>query len=292
MRQYRFVTVDVFTERRFGGNQLAVLPEAGGLTSEEMQSIAAEFNFSETAFVLPPENPANMARVRIFHRTAEMPFAGHPNIGTAFVLAADCSESRLVFEELAGLVTADVRRSAAGVPLGATITAPQPLTLGEELTCDIVSACASLRVDDIVVAQHQPRWSSTGTWFILAEVRADALGRAQPDLAAFQRAAAGNMVAGRLSLYLYARGDDVIRTRMFAPLSGTIEDAATGSAAASLAGLLLALNGSDSAEFDIAQGVEIGRPSRLRVTARRQPQGIVATVGGACIAVTRGHLSI
>jgi len=89
MRHYRFATVDVFTERRFGGNQLAVLPDAQGLSDEEMQAIAAEFNFSETAFVLPASDPAHSARVRIFHRTGELPFAGHPNVGTGFVLARE-----------------------------------------------------------------------------------------------------------------------------------------------------------------------------------------------------------
>jgi trans-2,3-dihydro-3-hydroxyanthranilate isomerase len=106
MRQYRFVTVDVFTERRFGGNQLAVLPDAEGLSGSEMQAVANEFNFSETAFVLPPEDPRHTARVRIFHRTGELPFAGHPNVGTGFVLALARRDvdDVLRFEELAGIV--------------------------------------------------------------------------------------------------------------------------------------------------------------------------------------------
>src|SRR5919199_2570330 len=106
-RRFRFATVDVFTDRRFGGNQLAVFPDARGMSDAEMQALAAGFNLSETTFVLPPEDPANTARVRIFTRTAELPFAGHPNVGTGFVLAGmgrDGGTGLLRFEEPAGLV--------------------------------------------------------------------------------------------------------------------------------------------------------------------------------------------
>ncbi len=106
MRTYPFVTVDVFTDRRFGGNPLAVFPDARGLSDTEMQCLAAEFNLSETTFVLPPADPPHPARVRIFNRTAEMPFAGHPNVGTGYVLAGQGRDNDgvLLFEELAGLV--------------------------------------------------------------------------------------------------------------------------------------------------------------------------------------------
>src|SRR5450432_1294557 len=106
MRTYPFVTVDVFTDRRFGGNPLAVFPDARGLSDAEMQALAGELNLSETTFVLPPDDPAHTARVRIFNRTAEMPFAGHPNVGTAYVLAGAGRDRDgvLQFEELAGLV--------------------------------------------------------------------------------------------------------------------------------------------------------------------------------------------
>src|SRR5882762_1378657 len=106
MRRFSFVTVDVFTDRRFGGNPLAVFPDAQGLSDVEMQSLATEFNLSETTFVLPPADPANTARVRIFNRSAEMPFAGHPNVGTGWVLAGRdrAKDGVLRFEEIAGLV--------------------------------------------------------------------------------------------------------------------------------------------------------------------------------------------
>src|SRR5712671_6363736 len=136
MRTYSFVTVDVFTDRRFGGNPLAVFPDAGGLSDGEMQSLAAEFNLSETTFVVPPENPANTARVRIFNRTSEMPFAGHPNVGTGWVLAGlgRDRDGVLRFEEIAGLVEVRIERGAGGALAGAVIDAPRPLVLGPTLT--------------------------------------------------------------------------------------------------------------------------------------------------------------
>ena len=141
MRQYCFTTVDVFTDRRFGGNQLAVVTDARGLSDGEMQAIAAEFNFSETTFVLPPANPSHSARVRIFHRTGELPFAGHPNVGTGFILAQARRDIDLLhFEEVAGVVAVTVRRDPAGTPIGATITAPRPLTLGPEIALTTVAA--------------------------------------------------------------------------------------------------------------------------------------------------------
>ncbi len=122
MPTFAFVTVDVFTDRRFGGNPLAVFPDARGMSDADMQSLAAEFNLSETTFVLPPADPANTARVRIFNRKAEMPFAGHPNVGTGWVLAGlgRAKQGVLRFEEIAGLV--EVRADASQV----TIAAPQP----------------------------------------------------------------------------------------------------------------------------------------------------------------------
>lgn len=116
MKAYAFVTVDVFTDRRFGGNPLAVFPDARGMSDADMQSLAAEFNLSETTFVLPPRDPANTARVRIFNRTSEMPFAGHPNVGTGYILAREGRDKDgvLRLEELAGLVEVKVDRDPAG----------------------------------------------------------------------------------------------------------------------------------------------------------------------------------
>jgi trans-2,3-dihydro-3-hydroxyanthranilate isomerase len=292
MPSYAFETVDVFTDRRFGGNPLAVFTDARGMSDAEMQSLAAEMNYSETTFVLPPADPAHTARVRIFHRTAEMPFAGHPNVGTACVLARHGRDTDgvLLFEELAGLVEVKVERDAAGNVTGATIAAPQPLSTGIELPAEGIAACAGLSLADIAVAAHRPVQASVGVKFVLAEVRPEALARALPDIAAYRRLESAHpALEKRLSLFLYARDGNDIRARMFAPLAGTWEDPATGSASATLAALLLSLDGGDSARFELTQGVEMGRPSLLKLTAQRGADGIRATVGGACVPVFRGE---
>src|ERR1043166_5803228 len=157
--QLNFVTVDVFTNRRFGGNPLAVVLDGRGLATQQMQSIAAEFNLAETTFVLPPQDPAHTAEVRIFTPRAELPFAGHPNIGTAFVLAQSGSTSGrvasdpMVFEERAGLVKLDLIRDGTLV-VGARLAAPQPLARGEDIALDVVAAACSIGVGDIETVHH------------------------------------------------------------------------------------------------------------------------------------------
>ena len=296
MRRFGFVTVDVFTDRRFGGNPLAVFPDARGLTDGEMQAIAAEFNLSETTFVLPPDDPSNTARVRIFNRTSEMPFAGHPNVGTGWVLAQRRGglPAVLRFEEIAGLV--EVEAGADGV---VTIAAPQPLALGERMPVDLLAACVGLAPGDIVLDRHAPVVASVGNSFVIAEVTPAALGRAAPDLAAFRAALAAFPALGprRLPLYLHAADGAAghvtkLRARMFSPLSGTLEDAATGSAATPLAALLLSLGSSAAARFDVVQGVEMGRPSLLACSAWRAADGVRAKVGGACVPVLRGEITL
>ncbi len=290
MRRFSFVTVDVFTERRFGGNPLAVIPDARGMSDGEMQALAAEFNLSETTFVLPPEDPAHDARVRIFNRKHEMPFAGHPNVGTGWVLAdlGRATGGILRFEEIAGLVEVQVD---AGL---VTIAAPQPLSLGPEMPVELLAGCVGLSPSDVIVDAHRPVSASVGNSFVIAEVTGDALGRATPDIGRFRDAVAAYTAMGahRLPLYLYARDGARLRARMFSPLSGTVEDPATGSAATPLAALLLSLTPEQEQRYEIDQGVEMGRPSRLSCTARRASDGIRATVGGTCVPVLRGELSL
>jgi len=295
MPTYPFVTLDVFTDTRFGGNPLAVFPDARGLTDTQMQALAAEFNLSETTFVLPPSDPGNTARVRIFNRTAEMPFAGHPNVGTGFVLAGQGRDRDgvLLFEEIAGLVEVQVERDAAGGPIGAVIDAPQPLCLGPELTPEQVAACVGVAPGDVVTANHRPVQASDGVDFFFAEVKAHALAGAGPDLAGFRQVAqATDTGSDRLSLFIYARDGAQVRARMFAPLSGTYEDAATGSASATCGALLLSLSGEAEATYEITQGVEMGRPSRLSVCAWLADDGIRASVGGGCVPVFRGEVTL
>lgn len=299
---YDFVTVNVFTDRRFAGNPLAVLPEAEGLTDAEMQTIAAEFNFSETTFVLPPADPRHHARVRIFNRKSEMPFAGHPNIGTAFVLAAraDRPPEHFVFEEEAGLVRVHVLRGQDGVIAGARVAAPKALSIGDALPAELVAACASLPEEAIVTAAHPPLMASVGIGFAIAEVASvEDLAHADPDLGAFREAAEQVPGVGpRLSLHLYTWTNTEtrrLRTRMFAPLEGTMEDPATGSANAALAALLTSLApGVDVAlDYEIEQGLEMGRPSLILASARKEAEGpVTASVAGACVQVSAGRMDV
>src|SRR6185437_13689454 len=297
MPRFSFVTVDVFTEKRFGGNPLAVFPDARGMSDADMQALASEFNLSETTFVLPPADPANTARVRIFNRRAEMPFAGHPNVGTGWVLAQQgrAKAGRLRFEELAGLVEIEVGETI-------TIAAPQPLLLGPEMPVELVAACGGLQSSDVLTKAHRPVSASVGNSFVIAEVTGEALTRATPDIGRFRGAQKAYPAMGpnRLALYLYAHDgarDDAgdsgrIRTRMFSPLSGTVEDAATGSAATPLAALLLSLTKETEARYELVQGVEMGRPSRLLCSAHCATDGIRAKVGGGCVPVLSGEVTL
>ena len=300
MRQISFETFDVFAEQRFGGNPLAVIADARGLSTNEMQSIAREFNYSESTFVLPPENAANTARVRIFTPTGEIPFAGHPNVGTAFALARAGSVfgksvgETMRFEEGAGLVEINVQRRGAVVE-GARIRAPQEIEIGEEVSPATVASCVSLRVDEVVTARHQPVVASVGLPFVFAELKSlDALGRAAPNIDGFNAASLKHPNERlRFSLHLYVRtGENSVRARMFAPLSNVFEDPATGSAAAALGGLVSSLAGDRALELAIEQGVEMGRPSFIGVTVAMQGGKRSIYVCGKCVPVMRGVVEL
>jgi trans-2,3-dihydro-3-hydroxyanthranilate isomerase len=288
--EYAFHTVDVFTQRRFGGNPLAVFPDGRGLDTATMQSLSAEMNYSETTFVLPPDDPKHTARVRIFNRTAEMPFAGHPNVGTAYVLSrlGLATGPVLRFEELAGLV--EVRLSPGGY---AEIDAPQPLQIVGELPVEEIAACLVIDPASICTQAHPPTRASVGVEFVFVEVKAGALAQASPDIGAYRRCAsdAGGL-SGRLSIFFYARDGADIRARMFAPLAGTWEDPATGSANATLAALLLTLSGGEELALRGVQGQEMGRRSELAMRAWRAKDGVRASVGGNCVPVFRGAVAL
>lgn len=297
-----FVTVDVFTDRRFGGNPLAVIPDASGLTTEQMQSIAAEFNLAETTFVLPPQDPVHTAEVRIFTPKAEMPFAGHPNVGTAFVLARAgvchgrrIDGDRLVFEEKAGLVPLDLTREQ-GTVVAARLAAPQKLALGDELAPELVAEICGLGSGDIVSATHRPIIASCGNNFVFAEVASRAaLARAtvRTDLMA------GHVPMSRavgIHLYTHAKEHGVeIQSRMFAPLYGVPEDPATGSANVVLIGLLAHFRREPDLTLSktIGQGFDMGRPSILESTAEKKSGRVVDTfIGGCCVPMLRGTIDL
>ncbi|HYZ24071.1 MAG TPA: PhzF family phenazine biosynthesis isomerase, partial [Rhodopila sp.] len=238
----------------------------------------------------------------IFTPKSEMPFAGHPNVGTGFVLAKMAGDppEHYTFEELAGLVRVHILRDDKGTIYGARVAAPRSLSIDIDVPTELVAACAGLSRADIVTDAHNPLVASVGTPFVIAEVRSlDALSRAHPDLAAFRRGAqARPELASRFNLHLYVRKDGDatrLRTRMFAPLSGVIEDPATGSANAALAALLTSLAPGENVDlhYEIEQGAELGRPSEIIASARKTAEGPVsASVAGSCVEVGRGKLTV
>jgi len=293
--KYRYYICDVFTETRFGGNQLAVLPQADGLSAQQMQQIAREFNFSETTFVFPPK-AGHTRHVRIFTPAREIPFAGHPNVGTAFVLASagELGEIRssltVMFEEEAGLVSVAID-APDGKIASCELTAPQTLSLGKTLRVELVAAAISIDPKDVVTRTHQPQVASVGLPFVMVELRdRSVLERARINISGFESIAAQGVMP---DVFLYTRVSDGfdIRARMFAPLSGVPEDPATGSANCALAGLLAHYNEQSNGNFSwlIAQGVEMGRPSTLIARAEKR-HGVVQTtrIGGASIMVSEG----
>ena len=299
--QRRYITVDVFTDRAFGGNPLAVVLDAGGLSTAQMQAIASEFNYSETTFVLPPRDSAHDAQVRIFTVRSEIPFAGHPNVGTAFVLAMQAAKppERFLFEEGAGLVPVEIFNEKGSV-IGAELTAPQHLKKLTQFSAEQAAACVSLSTADIRTDRHPPQIVSVGLPFLVAELASrDALRRARPDAAAFARTFPCD---GSDAVYLYTR--DVppaerpcdLQARMFHPgSSGLSEDPATGSATAAAAALLADLSGERDGELKlrIGQGVDLGRPSLL-LTRVGKANGAVASahVGGHCVQIMEGSFRL
>ncbi|MCU0774646.1 MAG: PhzF family phenazine biosynthesis protein [Ideonella sp.] len=315
-----FVTLDVFTRHRFGGNPLAVVFDPHQhLDSAAMQAIAREFNLSETTFVQPPADPAHDARVRIFTPASEMPWAGHPNVGTAWALAVRTGvlprqPRRWRFEEGAGVVTVEVD-DADGDPIEARVLAPQALSLSAGPTVAEAARCLGLPRAALVAAGERVPVASVGFPFPLVEL-ADrvALQRARPDLGAMGEVL---LPLGLDGVIAYTR--DVadpdhtafdteapadataehaahadLSVRMFAPLVGIIEDPATGSGVAALAAALAVAERADGLHrLSVAQGIDMGRPSALRTQVLVE-QGYAAEVrvGGACVPVMEGRLHV
>jgi trans-2,3-dihydro-3-hydroxyanthranilate isomerase len=297
-----FVTVDVFTGTQFAGNPLGVVLNAEGLSGGQMQAIAAEFNLAETTFILPPKDPAHTAEVRIFTPRYEMPFAGHPNVGTAFALArigtsyGRTIDSRgVIFEEKAGLVPISFLKEGGRVT-GARLGSPQMLTLGADVPAELIASACSLSVNDVESRNHPPVIASCGAPFILAELRGrERLAAATARSDVFMRDISKLPVT---SLFVYthvAESGLDIRARMFAPHHGIAEDPATGSANVALIGLLAHLRPEADLRISktIAQGVEMGRPSLLHAEAEKNNGTVTATyIGGRCVPVMSGTIEL
>jgi trans-2,3-dihydro-3-hydroxyanthranilate isomerase len=300
--QLHFQTVDVFTGTQFVGNPLAVVLNAEGLSTEQMQAIAAEFNLAETTFVRPPKDPAHTAEVRIFTPRSEMPFAGHPNVGTAFVLARagvcygrPVNRDSVTFEEKAGLVPIEILRDSAMV-VGAKLASPQPLSVGAEIAGELVASACGISLDDIETIHHRPCIASCGVPFILAELKSrTALAAASPNGDVFRLEVTKHPA---VSIMIYTQVDEAdihIRARMFAPHDGIPEDPATGSANVALIGLLAKLRPEANLSLSktIAQGVEMGRTSILEAKAEKKDGVVTATfVAGRCVPVMSGTIDL
>ena len=298
----RFHTADIFTSTRFGGNQLAVLPDARGLNDAQMLAIAREFNYSETTFVLPPENPANTRKVRIFTPGGEVPFAGHPTVGTAFVLAAtgdvklDGAETRLVLEEKVGPVPVLVR-ARDGEPLFCQFSVAKLPEVGSPLPPrSVIAAALSLNEEDLLDGAWHPQVVSCGLAFAFVPVRdRGVVARSRIRLDRWEEHLAGTEGHALMVFAMDAEtpGHDV-HARMFGPGFGVPEDPATGSACAALGGYLGVRAPRDgSMRWVVEQGYEMGRPSLIDVEADRAGGKITAVrVGGASVMVADGEIRV
>jgi trans-2,3-dihydro-3-hydroxyanthranilate isomerase len=281
MATFRYVICDVFTDRPLAGNQLAVFTDARGLDDARMQALAREMNFSETVFVLPPDAEGH-ARIRIFTPSTELPFAGHPTLGTAFVLAGPMQLPEIHLETGSGIVPVRLEREGPRIVFG---WMSQPLPSVEPYVGE-GELLATIGVDH---SELPVEVYDNGIRHVYVCLRTEAeVAAVEPDLAALARSFSG------LGVNCFAGADNRWKTRMFAPSSGVAEDPATGSAAGPLA-VHLARHGriEFGDEIEIAQGVEVGRPSTLyaRATGSRGRLERVE-VGGSAVIVARGEFSL
>jgi len=300
--RYRYLTADIFTDRPFGGNQLAVFPEASGLNDEQMFALAREFNFSETTFVFPPEK-GGTRKVRIWTPGGEVPFAGHPTVGTAHVLAEigeiplDGETTSIVLEEGVGPVPVSIRASG-GKPVFAQLTVAKLPEVGPPVpTRETLASILSLETKDLVGGHFAPQSVSCGLPFLFVPVKdRDAVKRSRIRVEQWERTL-GNAWASMV--FVFSRdpereGSD-IRARMYAPGISVPEDPATGSACAALGGYLAARDPRQDGtlRWVVEQGFEMGRPSIIEVEADKQGGAITAVrVGGTSVVMGEGTIRV
>jgi trans-2,3-dihydro-3-hydroxyanthranilate isomerase len=301
--RHRFVTVDVFTSRRFTGNPLAVFPDARGLEPGEMQRISREFNLSETTFVLPPDDARHTRRVRIFTPSAELPFAGHPTVGTAFALAhlgevsLTGERTDIVLEEGVGPVPVTIF-AKDGRPVASQLTAGRRPEVGPRPPGPhAIAAALSLDAGDLIGSPYEPEAVSCGVPFLFVPLRdRAAVARARLSRPEWERVL-GTYWATEIFFFAFdpeLPGSD-LHARMFAPRLGVPEDPATGAAVTALGGYL----GTRDAREDgtlrwvVEQGFEMGRPSLLELEIdKRGGQVVRIRVGGPSVFVSEGAMEV
>ncbi len=275
-----FLVYDVFSSNAFGGNQLAIVPDATKLPEDDLQRIAREFNFSESTFIYPPETPGNRAKVRIFTPTMEIPFAGHPVIGTAVALADIGPSGDMTLELGVGPLACHATNG------NACFTTSVPLEIIAQPTLDEISAALGLKASDIKTTVHLPQLASVGLPFTITELTSRAaLASIQIDISQLRQGAKKYPTSLDFAQFAYVRDGDTLHARMFAPLDNITEDPATGSACAALGALLQKLHKTDLS-LAIHQGEDMGRPSLIRL----KTNGPAITISGAAKCVMKGQL--
>ena len=281
MRTFRYVVADVFTDRPLAGNQLAVFTDARGLGDDEMQSLAREMNFSESVFVLPPESDGHVL-MRIFTPAAEVPFAGHPTLGTAFALAGPLQVEEIRLETLSGVVPVALEREGDRIVFGRM---KQPLPTWRPFE-DEAKLLAGLELER---SELPVELYDNGMHHVYVGLRSvEEVAALKPDLSAFSDAPAV------LGINCFAGEGSRWKTRMFSPSGGFMEDPATGSAAGPLA-VHLARHGQIGfgEEIEISQGAEVGRPSTLFARADGSAEQLERVeVGGSAVIVSRGEFRL
>ena len=299
-----FYTVDVFSNKIFGGNPLAIFTNTDDISTDLMQSIASEVNYSETVFIQKPKNKDNTAKVKIFTPKNELPFAGHPNVGAGFLLSCfpnlipgNYSKNKMVFEEIAGLVNVIPQYNGATV-VGSKIEAPNKFHKLETVPTSAIQNCIETNEGSIITSNDPPVVAGVGLDFVIAEVQnEEILNNARCNISAFSEADK-NFSYGDdfFSLMIYYRGNQQnIFARVFAPLSGIVEDAATGSACGALGALLASQNSDRNNKYNykIHQGEMIGKPSLINVSILKEKDQIRRTyISGECVLVSKGNFFI
>jgi trans-2,3-dihydro-3-hydroxyanthranilate isomerase len=302
--KHRFVTLDVFTANAFGGNQLAVFPDASGIPEDALIQITREFNYAETTFCYPPANPAHTKRVRIFTPGHEVPFAGHPTVGTAIALtvlghagASNGSATKLVLEEGVGPIPVTVRTDEGGVPFAQFAVAKLPEIGPAAPSRGMLAEILSVDAEDILASPSPPQNVSCGLPFLMVPLRSvDAVSRSRLRMEKWETTLKSSWAP---DIFVFAKlpddGEIDFHARMFGPGVQVAEDPATGSANACLAGYLAARaqQRDGTLKWVVEQGVEMGRPSRIEIEADKAAGEIAAIrVGGNAVMVMEGTLSL
>ena len=300
MQGRRYIVYDVFTDKALTGNPLAVVLDCDGLDTDGMQHIAREFNLSESTFVTPPEDPKHKARVRIFTPDYEMPFAGHPTVGTAIALAelnGNDAPAVFVLEENIGPVVCSVR-FLKGIAFAEFSLAKLPEAVPFTVDAAVVGAALGLDPQNIGFENHQVKCWSAGVPYVTVPVSGlDAAAKLRFDNAAWMKLSPEKNLSSVASAYVYCREtvghDSAFHARMFVPGNPSYEDPATGSAAAAFAGAIAHFDQpvGGTSQYWIEQGVEMGRPSRIRLEIDMEAGAIVAArIGGRAVKVAEGRL--